>query len=227
MPPAEPNTPLLVLEELAAEAGPGVRLRGRLALYGGQILGLAGPSGSGKSLLLRAIARLDRWSASTCLLEGTAAVTTAAPDWRAAVSYLPPTPQLWGRRLAEDFERLRSLRVHRRREPSLERAGELLESVGLEGALERDPALLSTGERQRAALVRALWLEPTVLLLDEPTAALDADAADRVERLLCEWVGAPRRDGGARALVWAGHDRSRLERVATPLLEVREREVHP
>lgn len=224
-PRPQPKEPLLVLEELVGEAGPGVRLRGRLTLDAGQILGLVGPSGSGKSLLLRAIARLDPWHASVCRMAGDTDDDTQAPAWRAAVSYVPPTPQLWGRRLVEDFDRVAGLRVHRGRAPRWERAEELLAALGLPGALERDPISLSTGERQRAALARALWLGPSVLLLDEPTAALDTAAADRVEELLTTWVREPAPDGVARGVIWAGHDVPRLERIASALLGIEAREV--
>lgn len=218
---------MLVLQDLVGEAGPGVRLRGGLRLDPGQIVGLIGPSGSGKSLFLRAIARLDRSTASGRRLGSRSADGIPVPEWRAAVTYLPPTPQLWGRRLWEDFQRVAALGIRRASPPRRERAEALLAALGLDGTLERDPARLSSGEKQRAALARALWLEPAALLLDEPTAALDAESGNRVELLLSEWVRDPGPSGTGRALIWAGHDRPRLDRLADPILEVRGGEVQP
>lgn len=222
-----PEGLVLTLQDLASEAGPGVRLRGALRLEPGQIVGLVGPSGSGKSLLLRAIARLDRSVATFRRLGARADQSIPAPEWRAAVAYVPPAPQLWGRRLWDDFQRVAGLRVRRTKRPERNRAEELLAELGLADILERDPARLSSGEKQRAVLARALWLEPSVLLLDEPTAALDTESADRVEALVSGWVRQTGSDGEGRAVIWAGHDRPRLDRLARPILEVRHGEVSP
>lgn len=216
------QTALLECENLAGESGPGIRLEGRLHLHAGEIVGLTGPSGSGKSLFLRAIARMDVARSDRLTFAGQPAETWAAPAWRAEVTYLPPTPQLWGPALRDDFERVRALGTHAGKSMELERAAELLEAAGVARRLDADPATLSTGERQRAALVRAVWTGPSVLLLDEPTAALDEAAADRVESLLARWVA-----GERRAAIWAGHDLARIRRASTRVLEVAGSRVRP
>ena len=90
-------------------------------------------------------------------------------------------------------------------------------------ALGRDPAFLaydaerlSGGELQLMALLRALQLDPTVLLLDEPTASLDRDTSVAVEALLVEWLAA-----GPRAAVFNSHDSEQIQRFASRTLELR------
>jgi len=101
-------------------------------------------------------------------------------------------------------------------EDATEAAENLLAGVG------RDPAMLaaetenlSGGELQSVLLARALMLEPTVLLLDEVTSALDAEVARRAEEVLVDWV-----DAGERALIWVGHDAGGRERMGTASLSI-------
>ncbi|POF28070.1 ABC transporter ATP-binding protein [Roseibium marinum] len=141
-----------------------------LALEKGSFTAISGPSGAGKSLLLRAIADLDR-SSGFVALEGTEREKMPAPDWRRQVAYVPAESGWW----ADD------VRDHFAEAPDL---GGRLEAVGLKDALSWQVSRLSTGERQRLALIRALQLGPKVLLLDEPTSALDPPAVARVEILM-------------------------------------------
>jgi putative ABC transport system ATP-binding protein len=104
-----------------------------------------------------------------------------------------------------------SLRAHRQRRFQQAEVLELLARLGRDAAfLEKRAADLSGGEIQIAALVRALLLQPTVLLLDEPTASLDADTARAVEDLLCGWVAA----SPERAMVWVSHNAQQTSRIA-------------
>ncbi|HEY8415573.1 MAG TPA: ATP-binding cassette domain-containing protein, partial [Thermaerobacter sp.] len=91
-----------------------------------------------------------------------------------------------------------------------ERALELLEALGREaGFLQRPVTALSGGEAQITALVRALLVDPQILLLDEPTASLDEATARAAEDLIARW----REAGPARACIWTSHDRDQLRRV--------------
>jgi ABC-type iron transport system FetAB ATPase subunit len=76
--------------------------------------------------------------------------------------------------------------------------------------LDQPISRLSTGERQRLALLRSLSVSPSILLLDEPTAALDQSATEKVEALLRNWVQAQ-----PRAIIWVSHDGTQRQRVAT------------
>jgi UDP-glucose/iron transport system ATP-binding protein len=137
----------------------------------GACLAITGPSGAGKSVLLRAIADLDpnEGRVSTARLQREA---VSGPDWRRAVALLPAESGWWGDGVATHFNDVAAVRP-------------MLARVGLEReALDWQVARLSTGERHRLALLRALEQGPEVLLLDEPTTMLDAGTTALVEDLL-------------------------------------------
>lgn len=164
-----------------------------------EISSLAGPSGSGKTLLLRALADLDE-SHGRVELEGRPRETFDAPEWRRRVGLLPAEPGWWAPTVREHFiewDRIDPARLG------------LPPSIG-----EAPVSRLSTGERQRLALLRLLEGEPDVLLLDEPTSALDADSTAAVESLISE-----RRARGT-AVLWAGHDKEQALRVASRRFEI-------
>lgn len=168
-------------------------------LADGECLAVRGPSGAGKSTLLRAIADLDP-SEGEVRLDGVSREAIPAPEWRQRVGYLPAEPGWWADTPAEHFS-------------SLDEAAELAQALGVAPALLSRPIVqLSTGERQRLALARALSRHPRVLLLDEPTAALDAASRGLAEDLI-----AARRQQGL-AVLWVTHDPEQAARVAQRLL---------
>ena len=148
----------------------------------GQLTALLGPSGGGKSTLLRIIAGLEQADEGTVHIEGIDA------------TFLPPQKRNVGF-VFQHYAAFKHLSVRRnvafgleiRKRPKDEvrrRVDELLELVHLEQFGDRLPAQLSGGQRQRMALARALAVEPTVLLLDEPFGALDA----KVRKELRDWL---------------------------------------
>lgn len=146
-----------------------------LAVGAGECIAVAGPSGSGKSLLLRMIADLDP-SSGEVWLDGQERCTFPAPAWRHQVLYNAAETGWWSEAVADHFDG-----------PALDFARTMVPRLGLapdllDGAVLR----LSTGERQRLALIRALACAPKVFLADEPTGALDQDATTLVETILRE-----------------------------------------
>jgi sulfate/thiosulfate transport system ATP-binding protein len=148
----------------------------------GQLTALLGPSGGGKSTLLRIIAGLDHADEGTVEIAGTDA------------TFLPPQKRNVGF-VFQHYAAFKHMTVRGnvsfgleiRRRPKDEirrRVDELLELVHLEQFADRLPSQLSGGQRQRMALARALAVEPTVLLLDEPFGALDA----KVRKELRDWL---------------------------------------
>lgn len=216
------SEPILQATDLARRApggGPWL-LRGvSLALAPGGRLAVEGPTGAGKTVLLRALALLDPVDGGEVLYRGRPAGDRGVPAYRRRVAYLHQSPALAEGTVEENLRLPFSLAVHRRADPGKvgpagfdrERAVELLAALGREEAFlakERDD--LSGGERQITALARLLQLDPRVLLLDEPTAALDPETTERAEELLGRWV----RDAPGRAWIWVSHDREQGARVA-------------
>lgn len=168
----------------------------------GECVSLSGPSGAGKTLLLRSIADLDPHEGRV-LLDDVESAAVEAPEWRRRVGLLPAESQWWFDTVGPHLPRIQS---------------ERLEALGFgEDVRGWEISRLSTGERQRLALLRLLANGPKALLLDEPTAALDSSNVGQVEALLAEY----RTDTGA-AVLWVSHDSAQAHRVADRRYEVSE-----
>src|SRR5438552_1522037 len=148
----------------------------------GSLTALLGPSGSGKSTLLRVIAGLERPDAGEVFISGNEA-TALAPQKR-GVGFVFQHYAPFKHMTVWDNVAF-GLQIRRRPKAEIRaRVDELLELVQLAGLGKRYPSQLSGGQRQRMALARALAVEPSVLLLDEPFGALDA----RVRVELRTWL---------------------------------------
>ncbi len=166
-----------------------------LDLGDGECVALGGPSGAGKTMMLRAIADLDLNQGSVSL-DGVSRDAITAPQWRRQVCFLPAEAGWWADKVAPHF-------------PDKSAAAALLPELGLvPEALDWSISRLSTGERQRLALARVLLLAPRVMLLDEPTSGLDPEAAARVEAIL-----AARLEQGA-AILLVTHGAEQAGRMA-------------
>lgn len=187
--PPDPAAPLLRLRAVGnARIGPIDLDLGR-----GECVAIMGASGAGKSLLLRQIADLDPGTGAITLA-GAARERMPAAQWRRRVLYCAAEPGWWDESVAPHFA------------GQERRAAPLMQRFGLdEGLLGQPVHTLSTGERQRLGLVRALLAEPQVLLLDEPTAALDASVAAQVEAVLLHRLAS----GMAIVLVTHGIEQAR------------------
>lgn len=166
---------------------------------GGECLAVEGASGSGKTRLLRAIADLDPVE-GLVFLDGAERAEVPAPQWRRMVRYVAAEPGWWSDTPRAAFA------------PGLVDGGRLdrqLDHVGLTRAhLDMDIAVLSTGERSRLAFVRALQGDPKVLLLDEPTAALDPGSAALIEEQIKFQLY------GGRIVLLATHDAGLSQRLS-------------
>ena len=190
---------MLTVEQLL-RSGPSLTASG-FTIDDGECLAVSGPSGAGKSLLLRAIADLDpnQGEVRTGQLIRS---QVPAPQWRRTVMYLAAESGWWADTVAEHFPDPAAARAH-------------LSDLRLPtDSLDWPVSRLSSGERQRLALLRALLQKPQVLLLDEPTAALDPASVATVEQLL--------RTELARgvSILLVSHDERQAERLAQRRLRV-------
>ncbi len=178
-----------------------------LQVKGGEILGLMGNSGTGKSLLLRAVCDLDPVDGEV-YLNSTHRLDVDAANWRRKIQYVPAQSQWW-------FDCARD------HIPQWDM--DLLTAFDLDSShLEQAVSRLSTGQKQRLALVRALSLKPEVLLLDEPTAALDPENVHRVEEQIsayCVQYQAP--------CIWVSHDTAQIARVAHRVVKIEQGKLLP
>jgi len=191
-----------------------------LAIYPGSRLSISGPAGSGKTLLLRALALLDPLDSGEIRFEGCPIDREQIPDYRSHVMYIHQRPMLLENRVETTLRRPFSLKVHRSHSFSKERIVRMLHRLGRDEAfLGKAVSELSGGESQLVALLRVIQLDPKVLLLDEPTAALDADATAAVEALVRDWLA---ESPDSRSAVWVTHDASQAGRVAGRTIRIDE-----
>ncbi len=171
------------------------------ALAAGQVLAVRGESGVGKSQMLRALADLSPHEGEIRLI-GTEQQAMSAAEWRQQVVLVPAESGWWADRVAEHFAT---------RPPAT-----WWERLRLSAALWDAPVeRLSSGERQRLAVLRALVLEPRVLLLDEPTANLDQGNARAMAALLLDYV-----EEHDAAAVWVSHNPDEIATQEHKRLEI-------
>ena len=188
-----------------------------LTLGTGERLGLVAPSGQGKTLLLRTLALLDPLQRGVLRLRGRPPASWGLPAWRARITYLSQRPVAHAGTVEDNLRSVWGFASQRHRGGwNPERIGRWLERLGRQRSFLAYPAeRLSGGELQLLALLRALQLDPEVLLLDEPCASLDASTTLVVEDLLHEWLSSK-----ARACVLTSHDPAQIGRFATSRLEL-------
>ena len=170
-----------------------------ITLHETECIGLSGPSGCGKSILLRALADLLE-SKGTVSLKGQASSHIDAPKWRKKVQLIPAESLWWFNTVGKHFKN-----------PINQTQ---LQQLSLSSDIEQHAVnQLSTGQKQRLSLLRALECKPTVLLLDEPTASLDKDNTQKLEAFIQHYL----KENKASAL-WISHDPEQLNRVASKQL---------
>jgi sulfate transport system ATP-binding protein len=182
-----------------------------LSIRHGELVALLGPSGSGKTTLLRIIAGLEYADRGTITFDGVDATATAVKERQVGFVF-------------QHYALFRHMNVFdnvafgldvkpKEKRPAKDeirgRVMELLRLVGLDGLAHRYPSQLSGGQRQRVALARALAVEPSVLLLDEPFGALDANVRYELRR----WMRSLHEEIGVTS-VFVTHDQEEALELA-------------
>lgn len=205
------TTPALEILDATLELGDGdSRVRAldsvSLTVQPGEFVAIVGPSGSGKSSLLAVSGALSSPDSGTVRVHGTDLSTLskgASARFRLAnIGFVFQSGNLLPALTAADQLRLAGrLAGHRKVDPEA-----VLESVGMAHRAGHRPGHLSGGERQRVGIARALVNDPTLLLVDEPTAALDRRRSHEVVELLAD-----RARNADVAVVMVTHDHDVLE----------------
>ena len=190
-----------------------------LKIGAGRRLAVVGPSGSGKTLLLRALGLLDPLDGGEIRWQGRPIRADQIPVFRRQAIYLHQRPAFAEETVEAALRRPFLLKAHRHRRFDRDRIVRWLGQLGREESfLDKLIRDLSGGEGQIAAFLRAIQLDPVLLLLDEPTAALDANTTRAVEELLEDWLS---QSADARAVIWVSHDVEQAQRVADRILSMR------
>lgn len=169
---------------------------------------VSGPSGAGKSTLLRLCNRLEIPTSGRVAFRGQDVAELDPLQLRRQVGMCFQRPTPFPGTVAENLRAADP-------EASTAAMNAVLERVALTGAwLDRDATALSGGEAQRVCLARTLITRPDVLLLDEPTSAVDAAAASLIEQAVLDQAAA------GMTVIWVSHDPAQVERIADRVLRV-------
>ena len=216
-----------ILHTAEATAAPRVQARGIVRAYGGRtvldgvdivratpgIVGLVGPNGAGKTTLLRILAQLLTADSGTVELCGRTVERGDDAQVRALVGWVPHAPLAWLDDTVEANLRYAGRLAGQRRPDAAQAARYAIERWDLAATASTPVRRLSRGWQQRYALARADLLRPPILLLDEPTVGLDAQAREQLDTALSGWRT-------ERIVIVASHERDWLDAHADELLEL-------
>lgn len=187
-----------------------------LKIEKGSILAVVGPSGGGKTTLLRAMAGLETIDSGEFLLEGKTFVPTNLKEQEQAVGVVFQDFQLFPHlSVFENISLAPKMVLKQTKAEYTKKANELAELLGISDLLQQYPYQLSGGQKQRVAIARAMAMDPKIIAYDEPTSALDPGLRQQVENLILEL----KKDGVTQIVVT--HDLVFAKNIADELLEVR------
>ena len=176
-----------------------------MQLNASEIVGISGPSGVGKSVLFKAIADLLPHQGEVSL-DNQDKNHFTAPQWRKKIMIVPAESQWWFENVGEHFQTIDE---------------KLFNQLGLDKRiLSQHIHEISSGEKQRLALLRAIQYQPEVLLLDEPTANLDSNNSSIIENFVTNYVK------NNKAALWISHNTQQIKRIANYILVVNKQKIN-
>lgn len=186
-----------------------------LVIPDGEILAIVGPSGGGKTTLLRTLAGLETADSGEFLLDGKAFDPTSTKEQEQVVGVVFQDFQLFPHLSVRDNITIAPrLVLKESKDVYNQKAERLAKLLGLADLLNNYPYQLSGGQKQRLAIARAMAMDPKVLAYDEPTSALDPELRQQVEKLILDL----KKDGVTQIVVT--HDLTFAENIADKLLKV-------
>lgn len=186
-----PPTPILQVKGLSKRFGSNEVLKDiNLSIEEGKVVAIIGPSGCGKSTLLRTINMVEKPTSGTVIINGVQINTLkgkALYQARSRIGFVFQQFNLFSHLRVYENIILSPMKTNgMSREDATELARRLLERVGLSNKFNEWPDKLSGGEQQRVAIVRALAMQPSIMLFDEPTSALDPEMVNEVLSVIRE-----------------------------------------
>lgn len=179
-----------------------------------EVVAIIGPSGAGKSSFLRLLNRLDEPTEGTVYLDGTNYREIPPQELRRRIGLIPQNAAFTQQTVGDNVALADTIRDE---SPDTRRVSTLLDRMGLDGYADRSIEDLSGGERQRVSIARALYVDPDVLLLDEPTSHLDSAAEAKIEDLLAELI----RDDDLTCIL-VTHDTQQAKRLGDRIVTMTE-----
>lgn len=178
---------------------------------------IIGPSGTGKSVLLRTLAGLRPATEGSISFQGTSLQELPLPKYRSRVVYLPQTPPMIEGSVRENIQVVLSFAENRACQYDEDRICSELDHLGRPASfLDKAADSLSGGERQIVAFLRAQQLNPAIVLLDEPVASLDEKTGLEVKRMVAHAIA----EGSLDAAVWTAHQRDELGGTCDSILDL-------
>ena len=209
---------MLVIKDLKKSFGKNKVLKGiDFELLAGERVVVLGPSGSGKSTFLRCINRMEEPTSGEIYFEGTLITDKNIQKIRQDVGMVFQHFNLINNLTVMENLTLAPVKLKLMNEEAAEkRARELLKHIGLADKVDSFPASLSGGQKQRVAIIRAMMLNPKVLLFDEPTSALDPESIGDVLSLIRELA-----DNGMTNMI-VTHEMNFAKEIATRVVFIDE-----
>lgn len=184
----------------------------------GEMLYITGPSGSGKTTLLSVISGILRPNEGTVSVQGNAIWQMdddALTEFRLySIGFVFQDFHLFGKLTSKENVAIPLVLQKKPWEESLAKAAEMLEIVGLGHRVELPPYKLSIGEQQRVAIARAIITQPSLLVLDEPTASLDGETGKKIISFIREHILNEK-----RAIIIVTHD-NRIYNFASRIIKM-------